>query len=100
MKERKWPKWDQNKIFTLFLDIEPTLFQKTARLAILRPNVLNIELLEKCEIALQKQAIHSLSHKWKDPQTPLRDVICEWPLIFRENSLPTVLLPYSYYDLQ
>jgi len=62
MTKWQWPEYHQNRIATLFLDIEPSLFKKRARLAILRPNVLNIMLFKKCDITLQKQPTHPLSH--------------------------------------
>jgi len=45
--------------------------------------VLNIELLKKCDISMQKNPTHPFLHvvtKIKDPPTLLRDVIFEWPL--------------------
>ena len=65
---------------------------KRARIAILRPNMLYIELFEKCEIALKNSPpnlCHTLSQDSKDPPCPLRGVICEWLLAY------SIALPLS-----
>jgi len=70
-------KWHQHRIARLFLDLKPNLIVKRARLAVVKQNVLNIELFKKCDIT------HPLSHfvtKVKDPHNLLRDVIFALPL--------------------
>ena len=50
----KRAKMASNMIVSLFLDVESNLLLKKARLAFLRPDMLNLELFKKCDITCQK----------------------------------------------
>ena len=58
-------------------------------LAILRSNVLNIQLFKNMTLHSKSSPptpCHTLSQKSKDPPPPLCDVICEWPLSTKKRS--------------
>ena len=50
---------------------EAQFILQKAKLALVKQNVLNIELFTKCDITLQGQPTHPLSHKSKYPPTPI-----------------------------
>ena len=70
MKEWKWRNWHQNRIVKVFLVVDANLFVKKARLAILRPNMFNIELFKKYDVTLQNQPTHPYSLFVRKSKTP------------------------------